>query len=401
MTEEVSKEVEPREPIDLQTLNQELDWVMAQIFMGKNSAFLGTLMSSLNFVWTRDIPTAQTNGVSLWWNPDWFMYLPRETRITIMLHELQHPAKLHFLRMGERQHKIWNYATDIIINNELHEQGYKFDNFSPWINMNMHNWVEEDVYDHLLSLSDEEVEAMSPPMGGWNPFKEDFPTFDGDMCENMTDEQIREAVNNVIMADQAAQARGEPGLGEGTKERVILNQFLAPIVPWEAQLNKWMGDLCIGSHSWRRPSRRYTDMYMPSRFIDEGRLDHLMYLMDVSGSIKDGDSVRFNSEVKYVWETFKPKKMTLVQFDDIIQKVDVIEDGEEFNQIEIIGRGGNTWKPVKEFIDEHEPTAAIIFTDLHFYETLDPPKESIPILWICLNNPGANPPFGDILHIRC
>ena len=50
--------------------------------------------------------------------------------------------------------------------------------------------------------------------------------------------------------------------------------------------------------------------------------------------------------------------MTIVQFDDQIQKVDVMTYGEEFARIEIIGRGGNNMHCVANFIDDLEHVAA-------------------------------------------
>lgn len=54
----------------------------------------------VNFLWTEDIKTAQTNGVSLYWNPHWLLKLPFDTRVTVLLHELWHIALLHMLRRG-------------------------------------------------------------------------------------------------------------------------------------------------------------------------------------------------------------------------------------------------------------------------------------------------------------
>ena len=96
--------------LNYQLLDKELDKVKTKVFLGSNAAFLGPLMCSVNFLWTEDIKTAQTNGISLYWNPHWFLKLPFDTRVSVLLHELWHIALLHMLRRGTRDPEIWNYA---------------------------------------------------------------------------------------------------------------------------------------------------------------------------------------------------------------------------------------------------------------------------------------------------
>jgi predicted metal-dependent peptidase len=141
-------------------------------------------------------------------------------------------------------------------------------------------------------------------------------------------------------------------------------------------------------------------MYLPSRFTDEGRLEHLMYFQDVSGSITESNIVRFNSELKYVWDTFKPQKMTIVQFDTRITQVDEFTEGDPFEKIKIVGRGGTCLKCVREKIIKDEPTAAIIFSDM---QVAPMQKVDIPVLWVCVDSGwgiGHTPTFGKVIRIK-
>ena len=162
-------------------LQRELDKVKSKVFMGRDAAFLAPLMCSMNFIWSKSIPTAATNGLTLWWNPVWFMHLPPQTRETVLVHELWHPARLHMMRCGSRDHKIWNYACDIRINNDLEKQGYKFDMTMPWLDHQFDvsgNQPEEAIYNEL-------IKKMPPSSGSWGD-----PGGEGDM-EPLTDEQQR------------------------------------------------------------------------------------------------------------------------------------------------------------------------------------------------------------------
>jgi predicted metal-dependent peptidase len=395
-------------PVDLDSLGldpsfleRELDKVKHDVFMGKNSAFLGSLMSSLNFYWTTDIPTAATNGVSLMWNPHWFLSLKRPARKTVFKHELWHPGRLHFVRRGIRDPKIWNYACDIRINNDLTEEGDSFEGLEfGWRDPQYPSGMpEEDIYDDLIKR------FVTPPDGPWGKPCQDGNPSDGqeqgDMLPVEGDDDLSTTVNHVVRAVQQAKLAGGAGSIPGEVE-TLLNKFLAPIVPWDQLLHRFMTDLFQEEYSWKRPNKRYACMpglYMPSRHMDEGRLEHLIYYQDVSGSISDADMTRFNSEVKYVKETYNPRKMTLVQFDTEVTQEIVFEEEDSFDEIKIVGRGGTSLVPVREHMMRHRPTAAIIFSDLECDPMEKLPFE-VPTIWVAIRSKERHVPFGKLVHIR-
>jgi predicted metal-dependent peptidase len=392
------------EDLDIPYLTRQLDIAKSGVFLGNNAAFLGSLMCSMNFFWDKDVGTAATDGVNLYWNPDWFLKLTPATRKTVLVHELWHPARLHFHRQGNRDHKIWNYATDIRINNELTAEGYSFEGLEGcWRDTKYPPGMpEEDIYDDLIKN-----QTPPPPQGGWgqpptpcNGGKGGSDPIPGDGCDMLpgTKGNMVETINNVVRAIHQAKLGGGAGTIPGDVEQVI-NQFLAPIVPWEILLHQFMQELIQEEYSWRQPNRRFPDMYLPSRYQDEGKLTHLIYYEDVSGSISDADCVRFNSEVKYVKETFQPAKMTLVQFDTRITQEIVFNEDDRFDQIKIVGRGGTSLVPVREHMLQHRPTAAIIFSDLEC-PPMAPLGFEIPLIWICIRNRKATVPFGKLIHIR-
>lgn len=390
---------------DIQYLTRELDKAKSGVFLDKSAAFLGSLMCSMNFCWDKGVKTAATDGVNLYWNPDWFLSLTPETRKTVLVHELWHPARLHFLRQGTRDAKIWNYATDIRINNDLTSEGYSFEGIENcWRDPKYPPGTpEEDIYDDLV------LNQPPPPQGCWGQpptpcnggngpvGSQQIPDDGGDMLPQAKQDLAR-AINNVVRAIHQAKLSGGAGTIPGDVEQ-ILTQFLAPVVPWESLLHQFMRDLIEEAYSWRRPNRRFADIYLPSRYDDEGKLDHLIYYEDVSGSISDADVVRFNSEVKYVKETYQPKLMTLVQFDTRITQELEIKESDTFDQVKLVGRGGTSLVPVREHILKHRPTAAIVFSDLDC-PAMAPLGIELPIIWICISNHKATVPFGKLVHIR-
>ena len=391
-------------------LNRLLDITKSQVFMNRQAAFFGPLMSFLFFVWTEDVPTAATDGRMFYWNPRWFLKLDPEVRKTILMHELWHNARLHMVRAGTRIFKIWNYACDIRINNDLENQGYSFAGTRPWLD---HSFdasgtpaAEEDIYDQLMAMSQAKIDALLETLGdSWSgepPEDEDEDSV-GDMIGGgrATKEDMADQVAQVVAAKHQAELSGHAGDVPGSTQK-ILKQFLTPVVAWEAQFQRFFTDLLEEDYTWARPNRRMLDIiYLPSREEDDGRLDHLIYYLDVSGSVTDGQVIRFNSEVKYIWDVLKPKKLTLVQFDTIIQDVKEFNEGDDFEELVVIGRGGTCLVCVREHMIEHKPTAAIIFTDLGCapMEPL-PDGQDVPTIWVAIQNTMTPIPFGVRINIR-
>lgn len=370
----------PREEIT-EELTRGLDRVQGQVFIGKASAFLGSLMGGSEVIWTRDIPTAATNGVSIWWNPDFFKASSLALNKSVLVHELWHIGRMHCLRRGPRDNDDWNIACDHAINIGMDEDGFVFDGFPPLMDKQYKDMSEEEIYDLLQKMP-----------------KTPLPPGLRDMMGDPTPEEQQKIINKVITAVHAAHMANEAGSIPGNIEEMI-NKFLTPVVPWEKLLSDFFQDLQDTKYTWARPNRRYTDIYLPSREEDDGRLEHLIYYCDVSGSISKEDALRFNSELKYVFETFQPKRVTAVQFDTRIQKIDEWNEGDTFDEVKIVGRGGTCLECVRQHIEEHRPTAAVIFSDL-YCETMGPIPKDVPVIWVVVNHEGAKVPYGKKIHIK-
>lgn len=368
-----------------QELNRLLDKTVGKVFQNDNAAFLGSLYCSLQFKWDHTRPDqVATDYTAIWWGPKDFLDCTPEERESTLLHEIWHNGLLHNIRRGTRDPLLWNIACDYRINNDLRRNG----RFIP------DTWVvdpriddkgimaEEDIYDLLCK------KALKIPAN--------YQHFD-------LLSEPKDAVNTitaVVRAVQAAELAGKAGLLPGSI-RTTLDTFLNPVIPWRTVLMQWMTDLLDEDFSWKRPNRRYLDdgLYLPSRELDEGRLEHLVYFLDVSGSITDKDAQRFNSEVKYVQEVLQPKKLTLVQFDTAIQDVREFTEHDRFDELEIIGRGGTCLVCVHDYIEKHKPTAAIIFSDLEC-SPMKKLSEPIPVIWAVIRNHTAWVPFGKVIHIN-
>lgn len=402
-----SDELQNELKVDVQ---RELDITKSKVFLGENAAFLGTLMSSMNFVWSRSIPTAATNGETFWWNPDFFLSLEAETRKTVLIHELWHAGLLHMLRRGDRDPYLWNVACDYRINNGLEDDGYSFKGVESCCKDQSYGLqAEEDIYDQLMQKQPTPKPMWGPGpctpngMGGsgqQNPMPGD-PSNPGQYTDMIpcSKESNSAAVNNVVRAIHQAKKAGQPGSIPGGLEEYI-EDFLKPIVPWEQLLHKWMRDLLDTKYTMARPRRRYihSGIYLPERVPEEGRLEHLCFYQDTSGSMSQEELQRTNSEIKYIWDSMQPKKLTTVQFDTKIHKIDEFNEGDRYERMVVMGRGGTDLKEVRQHIIDNRPTAVVIFTDLYVDPMEDLPF-NVPVLWIT-HTTDIQPPFGDVVIMQ-
>lgn len=387
-------------PIDVAFLKRELDKVKTSAFQGSNAAFFGSIVSNLNFSWSEKYKTAATDGVNVFWNKEFFLNSSKKLRKATLIHEVNHVARMHAIRIGNRDPKLWTKACDIRINNDMLKEydtrtklpRYEFEGFNPWHFPEMDRpkiLSEEEIYEVLVKDSQQEF----PKYGGKDPWDNDE---DGDLLPAADNKQ--QAINIVMQAIVQAKYLNKADEIPGGIESFIDN-FLKPIIPWERVLKKFFTDMLDEDTTWKRPNRRHDSIYLPSRFLDSGALDHLAYYLDVSGSITQEQVRRFNSELKFIQEELKPQKLTAVQFDSRITDVREFDSGDPFQNIKVIGGGGTCWNPVKEDIEKREPTCAVIFTDMEFFDRVVPLSKPIPVIWIVLGNSKASIPFGTVTHI--
>lgn len=361
-------------------VTKEYEKTKMALYFKKGSAFLGALLCKMEFVWTDEIDTAATNGLSLYWNPYFFDKLDNDTRVTVLAHELWHVAYLHMTRIETRDPDIHNIAADHVINLMLEEHQYYMSGFPYYKDKKYTNWPTEDVYDDLIKF------PPPPPTPGGH--------LEGDIIPIPGNEQVADIISNVVSAATTARMSGSAGdiPGEVT---MIIDKFLNPKLPWETLLYNFFNEITDYEYSYRRPNRRYCDPILPGMAGMTG-LEHLIYYLDISGSITDDQIFRFNSEVKFIKEEFNPKKLTLVTFDTYIRDEYVFEEDDLFEKIIVTGRGGTSLFPVFEHAKKHNPTAMVIFTDLYVGIPAEPP--TVPLIWICIDNRTASVPYGKLIH---
>lgn len=387
------------EPFSKEQLDQALNKTKGRLFFKKGAGFLGSLLCDHEFVWDETCQTAWCNGSQIGWNPKFFTWLTPDERVTILAHELWHTGYLHIARIGEmRCPDYWNIAADHVINLRLDEDGYvwgdKLKSLGCYMDPQYKDMSTEQVYD--LIAPPDGGKPMQLPDGTPGNQPGDGSPMSGDVRAPEAGTSPDKIISKVVKAAQASRMAKEAGVIPGETELVI-EEFLNPVLPWEVLLARWFSEKSKDDYSWKRPSRRYQDDYLPSLDGDNG-LEHLAYFWDVSGSVSDQDILRCSSEVAHVHNTYTPQRTTVITFDTHLRDFFEFTDEEPFENIKVHGRGGTSLEEVEEWIAKNRPTAAIIFSDLYCH-----PMQvdvGIPILWVVVGHKDAEVPFGDTIHIK-
>jgi predicted metal-dependent peptidase len=102
------------------------------------------------------IPTAATDGRSIFVNPHFFETLKPEEQQFVLGHEVWHAAMSHSRREGVRDHELWNVATDIEINRLLQEE---FGKDSPASGLYGEKVFKPEVWEQLKTANAERIYA--------------------------------------------------------------------------------------------------------------------------------------------------------------------------------------------------------------------------------------------------
>src|SRR5260370_32378956 len=78
--------------------------------------FFGTLLFRLGGRPSSSIATMATDGVSLFYNPEFVDTMNAAELAGVLAHEVMHPALQHHTRRGDRDQARWNIACDYAIN---------------------------------------------------------------------------------------------------------------------------------------------------------------------------------------------------------------------------------------------------------------------------------------------
>jgi len=367
--------------------------------------FFGTLLFRLKRQETRSVKTMATDGVSLFYNPDFVATLSTPELAGTLAHEVMHPALQHHLRRGNRSLHRWNYACDYAINPLLVDAGLTLpkgvlleDRFRGMSAERIYNLLEEEEESgggdqQSCRQSDRRNgEVTAPETEGGIGQVLDAPVAEETNGKDR-DEQARDWQVAVNQAETISKIAGKLPAGV---VRSLASAAEAQ-VDWRELLRRAWTETTPSDYSWTRPNRRHIwqGLYLPG--IRKEGVGEVVIFVDCSGSINTRHLSLFQAEIRSILDGQRPERVYVVYFDACVHKVDVYEAGQPI-QLAPVGGGGTDFRPCFAWVEENglRPQLLVFLTDL--YGTLPDCAPAVPVLWASTGARSAS--FGQVVPMQ-
>jgi len=372
-----------------------------------NGTFYASLISQMHKINTDKVPTmgvtVKNGRIMLYHNPEFTASLTLKETKAVLEHECLHLIMDHIVREKDRDHMLWNVATDVAINQmivglpamaltipnvfgtEKDKQAYSI----------QRDETADYYYDILKKQSDKLMKQIQKMLG-------DGPIGDHSKWEEASGteieavkETIKQAIKEAVDATSKQHGRMPAGI-----EKYIDELLTLPKVSWKQILKQFVANSVKAGtkSSWKRPSRRYGDE-QKGKISD--RTIALTLALDTSGSIDDGMLNQFMAEVTSIQSSYKIE-INMLECDAQVGRYYKLKKFQKPRR-DITGRGGTSFKPVFEYIKQKciKTDALIYFTDL--CGDFPDRKPQYPVLWAYYSGGwggGGEAPFGKVIELE-
>lgn len=354
---------------------------------------------------TESIPTAATDGARILINPAFFKQITVQERIGVLAHEITHVILAHptrtrgYIELGVGPDvkpfnpMKMNYAQDYIINQMLHEAGFKLplgSLFNPQITSND---IADEVY---LKLPDPPEDPNDGQQGGEGNWDNHIPASDPASLPDQSTIQ-----RSLKMAESAAKQIGNL---PASLQRLV-DEVCEPQVKWTDYVLKTL--VTMSGHdeqSYCRPNRRRLavppHIYWPGRIGSRSGTGAIE--IDTSGSIGDEVIKTFFGELHGIMQDCTPEKL-YIGFVDAALHNGELHEIEDINDLLDLkskcgGGGGTDMTVIFKELEERQLHAdyVIILTDGY---TPFGEDTGIPTIW-CITEESITAPWGTTVHVK-
>ena len=331
-----------------------------------------SLIRNIKFYFTDAIDTACAGKGFIFLNKEFFNGKSLEEQKFIICHEMWHIILCHLDRGKNYNAKIYNIAADYVINLIVCNVGFDYQNLDLLIDMKYMNMSTGQVYKELLKDIPKTLNDASNTSHTSNEIIEE-------LCEQVSEGESKNMSDIGIFIPSK-------------NERIAVNYFKTP-KELKADYKKIFRKYLVKPEydyvrSFGKPNRRFNNkdgLILPGNFKkyeERKRLDHLVYAIDISGSVKKEDVTLFNESVTTIKKLLDPKTLTVVYFNHEIVFKKTFTDREKLEVPVIKPSGGTRIEPVYTLTEELNPTALAVFTDMLFKLPEQPKWDSI---WLIPN----------------
>lgn len=387
--------------------------IKARVGLISSEPFFGSLATKLDLIEDPKAKSTWTDGRRLAFNPETAHGMPMPELEAVMAHHVLSCAWGHHLRRGERDRKLWQEASDYVVNLELQRAGFQLPP-TAIVDSQYDKMTVEQVY-RILDQKPQEGDDDQDQSGGdeqgqgapGSSQKGDSGA-PGDeatgTCEDATDDSGEAQADAAEKAEQEADwqeavaqaaqiARGAGRLPGGVERGVT--DFLNSKVDWREALQRLLKSKAKDDFSWMKP-KRIGDVFLPS--LHSESCGTLAFFIDASGSIKQQEIDQFVSEIEEARVVLKPKEILVLMFDTQVRNVWTFGEHDSIAGIKAMSGGGTGFdEPIYE-LERYNliPEVAVFLTDLD--SRVFAPEPAYPVVWVSTYKDQA--PYGDVIMMR-
>jgi predicted metal-dependent peptidase len=354
-----------------------------------NAPFFSVLCLFAEFRETESVPTAATDGRTIFYNPTFVSSLKSRELDGVLLHEVLHAALMHAVRRGTRDPIRWNIAGDVVVNGIVAQQTFVDLPGEAIRAPKLEHLRVEEIYELLdqhSELSHHHPDCLLP---GDSDGSDEKSAAARRLLE--LEEYWKRALRQ---AEAVARSMQHGHLPAGIDR--LLDHLGRPQIDWRSQLWRFLvrTPADFGGFDRRFFSRR---LYLDTL---ESETVRALIAIDTSGSIDASHLDLFLGEVRGILGAYPHLIGELYYADaELYGPFDV---GEQVKAPRPVGGGGTSFVPFFRRAAEesfHGEAVCIYLTDGYGTFPSEPPN--LPVLWVV--TPGgladAQFPFGDVVRL--
>ena len=346
------------------------------------------------------IPTMGVNAIGdLFYSEEYVMSIPNERVEAVLCHEAMHCALLHMIRLENRDMKLFNIATDLVINNMLrlndfNTEGFQllpdYDNSFKIGNKlikDIDKKTAEVVYNELYEIADK---IPTKSMGS------DIHYF-GEPTDSNGNRKSKEEIEGEWKQELANASYFAKNKGKlsASLERAV-NGIIKSKLNWKQLLYRYITNEIKNDYSYRRPSKKFisTGIYFPSIANESISIS---CAIDTSGSISNRELNHFLGEIYSITKAHKNVELEILFHDTEISSKHLFKHNNMHNVLKVkpTGGGGTSHIPVFEYINKSKPNLFVSFTD--GYSDIDECKKYNKTIFV-LTTDKYKPTFGKTIQ---
>ncbi len=310
-------------------------------------------------------------------------------------HILLHILLKHAFRMGERDSKVWNRSSDIVINlllSDFERVGERPEN--EVMMEKFRDRAVEEVYHTLYQEN---------PEGEGTPDEENPSEQKQDLIENEGDTEAAEEALNALIVQAMGAAQKQGNIPASFLE--VIREVTRPRIDLETLLHTYLSESFFDKTSdFSNPNRRFIhqNLYLPGYKRERNRLN-LYIALDRSMSITRDVFARFLGIIDGVLRMSADFSVTVVPFDDAVDTAAVVRyDAQDARPPDVAfakGNGGTEFGAVLEYLKGKDisDSTLMVLSD-GFFRIAQSSEMSTLFLISEKKNMKRLEPYGDVFY---